>query len=68
MCRATVDGLKRLVRPEDVAAMRGLTIAQVLPVSDAARAARKAKEAEAVEGNPAADAVAVATESEEKGE
>ena len=40
MCRATVDGLKRLVRPEDVAAMRGLTIAQVLPVSDAARAAR----------------------------
>ncbi len=49
MCRATVDGLKRLVRPEDVAAMRGLTIAQVLPVSDAARAARKAKEAEAAE-------------------
>ena len=43
MCRATVDGLKRLVRPEDVAAMRGLTIAQVLPVSDAARAAKQAK-------------------------
>jgi small subunit ribosomal protein S5 len=33
MTRATVDGLKRLVRPEDVAAMRGKTIAQVLPVS-----------------------------------
>jgi small subunit ribosomal protein S5 len=33
MTRATVDGLKRLVRPEDVAAMRGKTIAEVLPVS-----------------------------------
>jgi hypothetical protein len=28
-----VDGLKRLVRPEDVAAMRGKTIREVLPVS-----------------------------------
>jgi small subunit ribosomal protein S5 len=42
MTRATVDGLKRLVRPEDVAAMRGLTIAQVLPVSAATRAAQQA--------------------------
>jgi small subunit ribosomal protein S5 len=33
MTRATVDGLKRLVRPEDVAALRGKTIAEVLPVS-----------------------------------
>jgi small subunit ribosomal protein S5 len=33
MTRATVDGLKRLVRPEDVAAMRGKTVAEVLPVS-----------------------------------
>jgi small subunit ribosomal protein S5 len=32
MTRATVDGLKRLVRPEDVAALRGKTIAEVLPV------------------------------------
>ncbi|MGH3127513.1 MAG: 30S ribosomal protein S5 [Gaiellaceae bacterium] len=32
MCRATVDGLKRLVRPEDVALLRGKTIAEVLPV------------------------------------
>jgi len=38
MTRATVDGLKRLVRPEDVAAMRGKTIAEVLPVSAAAKA------------------------------
>ena len=33
MLKATVDGLKRLRRPEDVAAARGLTISQVLPVS-----------------------------------
>jgi small subunit ribosomal protein S5 len=33
MTRATVDGLKRLVRPEDVAALRGKSIADVLPVS-----------------------------------
>jgi small subunit ribosomal protein S5 len=33
MTRATVDGLKRLVRPEDVAAMRGKTVAEVLPFS-----------------------------------
>jgi len=38
MTRATVDGLKRLVRPEDVAAMRGKTVAEVLPVSAAAAA------------------------------
>jgi len=31
MAKATVDGLRRLRRPEDVAKMRGLTIAQVLP-------------------------------------
>jgi len=32
MAKATVDGLKQLRRPEDVARIRGLTIAQVLPV------------------------------------
>src|SRR5215467_14326421 len=37
MCRATVDGLKRLVRPEEVAELRGKTIAEVLPIP-AARA------------------------------
>jgi len=39
MTRATVNGLRRLVRPEDVAQLRGKTIAEVLPVSSAARAA-----------------------------
>ena len=32
MLKATVDGLKKLRRPEDVARSRGLTISQVLPV------------------------------------
>jgi small subunit ribosomal protein S5 len=31
MARATVNGLKRLRRPEEVAKMRGLTVDQVLP-------------------------------------
>jgi small subunit ribosomal protein S5 len=38
MLKATVDGLKKLRRPEDVARIRGLTISQVLPVSRAAPA------------------------------
>jgi small subunit ribosomal protein S5 len=33
MLKATVDGLKRLRRPEEVAAARGLTVSQVLPVA-----------------------------------
>jgi small subunit ribosomal protein S5 len=32
MLKATVDGLKNLRRPEDVARIRGLTISQVLPL------------------------------------
>src|SRR5918998_539235 len=31
MAKATVDGLRKLRRPEDVARARGLTVAQVLP-------------------------------------
>jgi small subunit ribosomal protein S5 len=52
MTRATVDGLKRLVRPEDVAAMRGKTVAEVLPVSVSKRA----------EPEPQAEVAAPATE------
>ncbi len=43
MLKATVDGLKRLRRPEEVAAARGLTVSQVLPVR------AKAEEPEAPE-------------------
>jgi small subunit ribosomal protein S5 len=32
MAKATVDGLRRLRRPEDIARQRGLTIRQVLPL------------------------------------
>jgi small subunit ribosomal protein S5 len=40
MTRATVEGLRRLVRPEDVAQLRGKTIAQVLPIPRAETRAR----------------------------
>ena len=63
MTRATVDGLKRLVRPEDVAMLRGKTIAEVLPVS-ARRDEPEAAEApaEAVAAEPAAAEEAQETE------
>jgi small subunit ribosomal protein S5 len=51
MTRATVNGLQRLVRPEDVAQLRGKTIAEVLPVSQAARAATEARKAESAEAD-----------------
>ena len=44
MAKATVDGLKQLRRPEDVARIRGLTVAQVLPVP--ARPAEEPEEPE----------------------
>jgi hypothetical protein len=73
MTRATVDGLRRLVRPEDVAQLRGKTIAQVLPVSRAApraseeeqpvrAAAAEAAKAESAEAEPAATEPAEETE------
>jgi small subunit ribosomal protein S5 len=45
MTRATVEGLRRLVRPEDVAQLRGKTISQVLPIQ---RPETKAREEEAL--------------------
>jgi small subunit ribosomal protein S5 len=45
MLKATVEGLKQLRRPEEVAQTRGLTVKQVLPAS--ARAAEEAAEPEA---------------------
>jgi small subunit ribosomal protein S5 len=46
MTRATVDGLRRLVRPEEVAELRGKTIAEVLPISASRADAREAEEEE----------------------
>jgi small subunit ribosomal protein S5 len=57
MTRATVNGLRRLVRPEDVAQLRGKTLAEVLPVPRAARAAKEESEeasGSAVEASAAA--------------
>jgi small subunit ribosomal protein S5 len=45
MTRATVNGLRRLVRPEDVAQLRGKTIAEVLPVRRAAEPVSQSDEA-----------------------
>jgi small subunit ribosomal protein S5 len=49
MLKATVNGLQRLRRPDEVAATRGLTISQVLPVG-----AKRAEEEEAKADAPAA--------------
>jgi hypothetical protein len=43
MTRATVNGLRRLVRPEDVAQLRGKTVAEILPISQAVEAASDAE-------------------------
>jgi small subunit ribosomal protein S5 len=60
MAKATVDGLRNLRRPEDVARIRGLTIAQVLPYRPPAKedGAEAAPEPEAVapEAAPAVEA------------
>src|SRR5262249_31898026 len=56
MLKATVDGLKNLRRPEDVARIRGLTISQVLPYQP--------KSEEQAEGAPEAAPAATAAPGE----
>jgi len=63
MTRATVNGLRRLVRPEDVAQLRGKTIAEVLPVPRAARAAKE--ESEEASGSAVEASAAAAEEGDE---
>ncbi len=59
MLKATVNGLQRLRTPEDVALARGLTVAQVLPVSKARReAAAAAAKPEVVDVPEVADVTA----------
>ena len=58
MAKATVDALKRLRRPEDVAKIRGLTVSQVLPITAAAQAEHDAARAEAAAAPPARPAPA----------
>jgi small subunit ribosomal protein S5 len=57
MTRATIDGLRRLVRPEEVAQLRGKTIAEVLPIPRAATREREAAAAAATEAAEASEAV-----------
>jgi small subunit ribosomal protein S5 len=60
MLKATVNGLQRLRRPDEVAATRGLTISQVLPVS--AKAQEEEAGAEPEPPAETAEPVAVAAE------
>jgi small subunit ribosomal protein S5 len=61
MLKATVNGLQRLRRPEEVAQIRGLTVAQVLPIPQQSEepaeepTAIESAAAESAEGGPAAE-------------
>ena len=65
MLKATVDGLKNLRRPEDVARIRGLTISQVLPVVAASKIEEPVAGPSAA-AEPATDESATEQPSEEK--
>ena len=54
MAKATVDGLKRLRRPEDVAKMRDKTISEILPYSKARVAELREEAATETDTEPAA--------------
>jgi small subunit ribosomal protein S5 len=64
MLKATVNGLQRLRRPDEVAATRGLTISQVLPVS--AKPVEEEAAAEPEAPPEPAEPVAVAAEESAK--
>jgi small subunit ribosomal protein S5 len=62
MLKATVDGLKSLRRPEDVAKMRGKTIAEVLPLKRAEEPEPVVETQPAAVDAPASEPVAEETE------
>ncbi len=62
MLKATVNGLQNLRRPEDVAKMRGKTIAEVLPLRSQAPAAEEPAAAASAVTEPPAAAEPVAEE------
>jgi small subunit ribosomal protein S5 len=64
MAKATVQGLKQLRRPEDVARIRGLTVSQVLPVG-ARREAAAEQPAEPAAEPPAQAAEETSGEAED---
>jgi small subunit ribosomal protein S5 len=59
MLKATVQGLQSLRRPEEVAATRGLTISQVLPIT-----AKQPEEAQVAEATPAPEPESETTDGE----
>ena len=65
MAKATVDGLKKLRRPEDVAKMRGKTISEVLPYRAPVQEEAVPEDEAAVEPAPAPETVEATTEVEE---
>jgi small subunit ribosomal protein S5 len=65
MAKATVNGLRNLRRPEDVAKMRGKTVSEVLPIPAAAPEEEAAPEAVAVAESPVAEEPEPAEESAE---
>jgi small subunit ribosomal protein S5 len=62
LVKATMDGLIRLRRPEEVAELRGLTISQVLGLQNGAAANGEHIEALSTEDTPAADGAPEAEE------
>ena len=66
MLKATVQGLQSLRRPDEVAATRGLTISQVLPISAKKDEEPEAEPVAAAAEEPVATADAEATETTEK--
>jgi small subunit ribosomal protein S5 len=68
MTRATVNGLQRLVRPEDVALLRGKTIAEVLPYKPAPPVDVEETPAAASAEEPPAEALAEVPAAEEAAE
>jgi len=68
MTRATVDGLRRLVRPEDVAQLRGKTIAEILPMSRAAAPETETVAAGEQAASPSVDEPDLPTAPEEREE
>ena len=68
MLKATVNGLQRLRRPDEVAATRGLTISQVLPVSAKPPAEQEEEEPQPRRRPTVAEPVAVTEESDGEAE
>jgi small subunit ribosomal protein S5 len=64
MLKATVDGLKKLRRPEEVARIRGKRISEVLPLPAQPRDEREAEAG----AEPEAESVAVGVQEEDRGD